>query len=143
MIKGFSIFNHPFFFLFLASTRSEFVTPRSYLDRELEEVAQRHYTLKKLLVKLSFVEEMKTFMKEPHVRYGLCIKIVLVVLIYHFLDRGRAPLLFRSYVRATENSPLFPRETEEEIQTLEHFIDLLPKVQTYLKVSKIVVTLFF
>ena len=40
--------------------------------------------------------------------------------------------LCRSYFRATK-SPLFPRETELEKDTLERFIDLLPTIQTHLK----------
>jgi hypothetical protein len=76
---------------------------------------KRHFTLKKLLLKLCLISEMKEFMRNPEIRH----------------DGVKAPLIFRAYQRL-KVSPFFSHSTAEENNVMEKLIDILPRWQTHI-----------
>jgi hypothetical protein len=76
---------------------------------------KRHFTLKKLLLKLCLISEMKEFMRNPEIRH----------------DAVKAPLIFRAYQRL-KVSPFFSHSTAEENNVMEKLIDILPRWQTHI-----------
>jgi hypothetical protein len=76
---------------------------------------KRHFTLKKLLLKLCLIAEMKEFMRNPEIRH----------------DAVKAPLIFRAYQRL-KVSPFFSHSTAEENKVMEKLIDILPRWQTHI-----------
>lgn len=76
---------------------------------------KRHFTLKKLLLKICLIEEMKEFMQAPEIRH----------------DSVKAPLIYRAYHRL-KVSPFFSHSTTEENEVMEKLIDILPQWQTHI-----------
>jgi hypothetical protein len=85
---------------------------RDTLASDIIATGKRHFTLKKVLLKLCLIREMKEFMHTPEIRH----------------DPVKAPLIYRAYHRL-KISPFFSHSTAEENEVMEKLIDILPKWQ--------------